>query len=224
MLTLTINRPWLPEPRVVSSDANAIKARQRRERRKNAGTCINGTLLVTDGVRCDRCKLVHKHGIAKARLMLDYRDAAVCNPRWIPPGDHMPHYRTMMKNAEYLNSADLFDEKNDVFREAVVQIDRVTKGEIAGEKGRKDGMPFVYFKGKGKPLGANATNCKSIARIAGSPKTERWIGLWITLYVTKTDSRDGEVDCIRIRPKAAKPGEQGGDAFDSNDVQAEDRQ
>jgi hypothetical protein len=75
---------------------------------------------------------------------------------------------------------------------------------VVGEKGRKKDMPFVYFKGKKKPLGINATNGATIARLAGSPKTERWHGLAITLHVIVTDVQGEPRDAIRVRPKAAR--------------------
>lgn len=119
----------------------------------------------------------------------------------------MPHWRSMFsKQSEYLRSADLWDDKRDGFREVVVQIERVAQGTIVGEKGRADKMPFAYFVDKQKPLGLNATNCKTLVALSGSQNASKWVGLWITLYVTKTESKTGEVvDAIRIRPKLAEP-------------------
>lgn len=117
----------------------------------------------------------------------------------------MPNVMTMFKSALHLTASDLYDDKSDSFREAVVEIERVTPGEIVGEKGRKDGMPFVYFKGKNKPLGLNKTNTKTIIRLTGTFNHEKWIGVWLTLYVAKVDGKEGEVHAIRIRPKLAQP-------------------
>ena len=113
------------------------------------------------------------------------------------------------KQSEYLRSADLWDDKADGYRDVTVQIERVAQGTITGEKGRQDKMPFVYFANSktGKPLGINATNGKTLCKLAGSQNAARWVGLWITLFVTQTaDKQTGEmVDCIRIRPKLAQP-------------------
>lgn len=116
----------------------------------------------------------------------------------------MPHYRTML-TSENLCAADLWDEPRQQYREVVVQIELVKKGEVVGEKGRKKGMPFAHFVGKQKPLGLNATNCKTLAHLARSPNTDQWKGLWITLFVTKTDVGRETVDAIRIRPELAQP-------------------
>lgn len=122
----------------------------------------------------------------------------------------MAHYRTMLKRAE-LSAADLWSEKDEKYREVVVQIVRITQGEVVGEKGRKKEMPFLHLRsahtGKmiEKPFGANATNCETIAGIAGSPDMKRWLNFWITLYVTKTEMGKGMRDCIRIKPEAAEP-------------------
>lgn len=118
----------------------------------------------------------------------------------------MPHYRTMLTN-DNLCAADLWDEQAQRYREATVQIADVRKGEVVGEKGRKKGMPFAYFANTrtGKPLGLNATNCKTLAHLANSPNVEKWKGLWITLFVTKTDVGRETVDAIRIKPELAQP-------------------
>lgn len=121
----------------------------------------------------------------------------------------MAHYRTMLTSDNFM-AADLWDEADKKYRDAVVQIVTVKKGEVVGEKGRKKGMPFVTMKNArgnalSKPLGLNATNCATLTSIAGSPDTDRWVGLWVTLYVTKTDAGAEKRDCIRIRPEAAGP-------------------
>ncbi len=117
----------------------------------------------------------------------------------------MAHYRTML-TSENLCAADLWDEAKQGYREVVVEVDHVRKGEVVGEKGRKKGMPFAHFKNTrtGKPLGLNATNCRTLASIAGSPNVDKWKGLLITLYVTQTDVGREKVDAIRIRPEAAR--------------------
>jgi len=109
------------------------------------------------------------------------------------------------KASDVLRSADLWDDKREAYAEAVVQIEKVTQGTITGENGRQDKMPFAYFAGKQKPLGLNATNCKTLTALAGTPNAGKWSGLWITLYVIKTTDKKGDqVDAIRIRPKLAK--------------------
>lgn len=152
----------------------------------------------------------------------------------------MAHYRTMLTN-ENFSAADLWSEKLEKYVEIVVQIIDVKRGEVVGEKGRKKGMPFITMRSAKtgqtipKPLGLNATNCETISGVAGAPDMKKWPGLWITLYVTKTEVGKGMRDCIRIRPEAAKvsgapsstpeqpatPNDE--PAFDPSDVQPEDR-
>lgn len=110
----------------------------------------------------------------------------------------MAHYKSMMDTV-WLFAFDL-DGK-----ERHVQIERVVAGELVGQGGRKTKKPCVHFKGVPKPLALNATNAKAISNIAGSPDTDKWIGLWITLYPTQCQSPTGETtDCVRVRPTAPK--------------------
>lgn len=113
----------------------------------------------------------------------------------------MPHWKSMT-DTTWLYAFDLGGKDRNV------QIDRVESGMLVGSGGRKTKKPCVYFKGVEKPLALNATNAKTIVSIAGSPDTDRWIGQWVTLYVTQVNAPDGTlVDAIRIRPKApAIPG------------------
>jgi hypothetical protein len=122
----------------------------------------------------------------------------------------MPHYRTML-TSDNLCAADLWVEEKGAYREIVVEIDHVKRGEVVGEKGRKKGMPFAHLKAPStgralsKPLGLNATNCRTLTSIAGSPDVAKWKGMLITLFVTKTEVGRETVDAIRIRPEAAQP-------------------
>jgi len=152
-----------------------------------------------------------------------------------------------MLKSDKFSAADLWSENLEKYVEIVVQIERVSQGEVIGEKGRKKEMPFLTMRSAKtgqtipKPLGINATNGDTIAGIVGSPDVKKWIGLWITLYVTKTEMGKGMRDCIRIRPQAAQPTtskpttgsgptpepaavELEEPAFDPSDVQPEDRQ
>lgn len=118
----------------------------------------------------------------------------------------MPHYKSMM-DTEWLFAFDLNG------KDQHVQIERVVGGTLIGEGGRKSKKPVAHFKGVSKPLALNATNCKTIASIAGSTNTDKWIGLWITLYVTTAAKPNGEMtEAIRIRPKAPTPPAQKGEA------------
>lgn len=106
------------------------------------------------------------------------------------------HWRSMMDKSTYLGAWDLPEGK-----EVVVRIRDVSQAtEIAGKKTRK---PILYFDGKEKGLLLNATNCKTLARLYGH-YVEQWKGEWVALYVATTSSPDGEVPCVRIKPRAPK--------------------
>ncbi len=76
-------------------------------------------------------------------------------------------------------------------------------GEVVGAGGKKSKKPRAFFRGKKKPLVLNATNCKAITAIVGSPDVERWAGQWITLFPTTCQATTGEtVECIRVKPQA----------------------
>lgn len=104
----------------------------------------------------------------------------------------MPHWR-MMTDREYLFAGDLQG------REVVVEIEKVEAGELVGTGGKKTRKPIARFKGKQKPLGLCATNCKTIAKLYGED-TDKWIGQRVTLYPTTTSFGGETVECIRVRP------------------------
>lgn len=45
----------------------------------------------------------------------------------------------------------------------------------------------------------NKTNAKTIEKVLGTGYTDEWVGEKIQLYVTKTSSPEGLVDCVRVR-------------------------
>lgn len=109
----------------------------------------------------------------------------------------MSHWRAMT-DSEWLRSFDLQG------RDVTVTIDKVVAGEVTGENGRVNKRPVLYFRGKGKPLAANATNCKTIARMYGND-TREWVVKRVTLFPATTKAKSGEmVDCLRIRPEIPK--------------------
>ena len=117
----------------------------------------------------------------------------------------MPHWKSMM-DRDYLFAFDLQG------RDCTVTIAKVTGGEIKGTGGKKSKKPLCYFRESkdNRPLGLNATNCKTIAAMYGND-TKDWIGKRITIYPTTTTFGPDTVDCIRVRPRVpdekAKPGE-----------------
>lgn len=114
----------------------------------------------------------------------------------------MAHWKTMTDH-RWLHAGDLLG------RDVTVQIAKVEAGVLEGEKGKKDRKPVATFRGKEKPFALNATNCKMLTRLFGSPDVNDWVGKWITLYPTTTAGPRGEdVECIRVRPKLPARGAQ----------------
>ena len=118
----------------------------------------------------------------------------------------MPHWRSFT-DRETLGAWDLVNREGQSI-DVTLEISRVIGGKVVShEKPKGERRPFVYLRGPSgeikKPLVCNATNAKTIASLAGSHDTAKWVGLRITLYATKTTVGREEVDCIRIRPRRA---------------------
>jgi len=112
------------------------------------------------------------------------------------------HWKSLFDASEFLFAHDLNG------KDVTVQIEKVTAGQIQGEKGRKNKKPVVAFRGKSKRLALNKTNSRVIAKLYGND-VEQWAGKWITIYPTTTDFGGETVECIRVRPRvpqAPKPG------------------
>jgi hypothetical protein len=89
-------------------------------------------------------------------------------------------------------------------------IGRVTMEEV----GDKD-KGVLYFKNDDvKPLVLNLTNWSMIEEIAGTEDTDKWPGIKIVLYPSKTDFNGRRVPCIRIdAPKPSKPSREPGEDY-----------
>jgi hypothetical protein len=108
----------------------------------------------------------------------------------------VPDYRTMF-DREYIGAWDLVDAEGRPV-DVAVTITKVEAKKVKGPRGESL-KPVISFEGKERSLLANKTNSRTIAGMYG-PKTEEWIGKRITMYPTMTNSPDGEVECIRVRP------------------------
>ena len=108
----------------------------------------------------------------------------------------MTDYRSLY-DKDYIGAWDLKD------KDVTVTITRVIGGSLVGQGGRKSKKPVVYMQGTEKGFAINSTNGKTIAALYGN-HVEEWVGKRITLYKSTTRSPDGsgDVECIRIRPKA----------------------
>jgi hypothetical protein len=93
-------------------------------------------------------------------------------------------------------------------RDVTVTIVEVTGGELNNgtKKNKKPIATIASGSGRkiDKRLALNATNCKTIEQLAGSPDVDKWKGLRITLYPTTTQFGGETKECIRIRPYPPK--------------------
>jgi hypothetical protein len=113
----------------------------------------------------------------------------------------MPNYKSMM-DLPYLGAYSLEGVKNN---EMALTIKTVKAEKITGEGGLQNKKPVIYFEEPNvKPMVLNSTNAKTITLLAGSPITEKWAGLRIIVYATKTRFGKEMVDCLRIRPFLAE--------------------
>jgi hypothetical protein len=64
--------------------------------------------------------------------------------------------------------------------------------------GSKEECTVAYFVEDLKPLILNTTNCKTIARVWGTPYVEDWAGRKITLKVKKVSAFGEMVDAVRV--------------------------
>ena len=105
------------------------------------------------------------------------------------------HYKKLM-NPDYLGAYAL-----DPGKDLVVTIRSVANEMIIGADGKKEECIVARFHERDiKPMILNATNCKTITKLAGSPFIENWQGMKIQLFVEKVKAFGDVVEALRIRP------------------------
>lgn len=80
----------------------------------------------------------------------------------------------------------------------IVQIKDVKKEVVQGQRGKEEKLVAHISADPDKWI-LNKTNAKTIEKVLGSGYIEDWAGKKIQLYVTKTSSPEGLVDCVRVR-------------------------
>ena len=73
-----------------------------------------------------------------------------------------------------------------------------------GTSGKKEKGLLVHFTEQPKPMICNATNAKTITKVAGSPYIEDWPGVRIALYSEEVSAFGETVDALRVRPYPPK--------------------
>lgn len=105
------------------------------------------------------------------------------------------HYKKLM-NPDYLGAYAL-----DPGKDLVVTIRSVANEMIIGADGKKEECIVARFHERDiKPMILNATNCKTITKLAGSPFIENWQGMKIQLFVEKVKAFGDVVEALRVRP------------------------
>lgn len=93
--------------------------------------------------------------------------------------------------------------------EPILTITAAGMEKVIGSDGKKEDCLVIRYKGVGPgKMIVNATNSRSIEKLAGTPYIEKWTGTQIQVYAEKVRAFGDVVDAIRIRPfkpKAAAP-------------------
>lgn len=93
--------------------------------------------------------------------------------------------------------------------EKTLTIKNVRREIVTGAEGKKEECTVVHFMENEKPLILNATNGKTIQKIAGSGYIEQWEGVRIALKVEAVKAFGDIVDAVRVSkkkpPQAPKP-------------------
>lgn len=82
-----------------------------------------------------------------------------------------------------------------------VEIVSVSKEMVTGADGKKEECTVAKLKGE-KPFILNATNCKSLQRLFGSPYIEEWKGKKCIIYAEKVKAFGDVVEALRIKSTA----------------------
>ncbi len=114
----------------------------------------------------------------------------------------MAHYKSMYDQSDFLFAFDLQGRPHDLV------IEKVTAGEVTGQKGRKAKKPVIAFRGAKKRFAANKTNGATIAQLYGTD-TKDWVGKSVTLFPSTTEMDGKTVECIRIKNVAPRSGKSG---------------
>lgn len=115
----------------------------------------------------------------------------------------MAHWRTAF-DSEVMTSGDLMG-----LGDVTATIESASPGFVTAQ-GKPKKMLLLKLAGFAKPLGANPTNCRTIAGVLGTPDYRQWAGRRIVLFVAMVDAPDPldkrrtvKTEAIRVRPAAA---------------------
>ena len=118
--------------------------------------------------------------------------------------ENQTHYRKVFKS-DHLGCADLED-----FIESgsnlIFTISHVNQERGARVAGKKIDANIAYFVEKIKPLVLNATNSKTVSKLANSVFVENWKNIPVQLYIDPNVKMKGEMTGgVRVSPNKIKP-------------------
>lgn len=115
--------------------------------------------------------------------------------------EKLTHWKQTM-NPDYLGAWALQPGE-----EPVLTITGAGIEKVIGSDGKKEECLVIRYRekvGPGKMI-CNATNSKTIEKLAGTPYIERWAGTQIQVYVEKVKAFGDVVDALRIRSTKPRP-------------------
>lgn len=108
------------------------------------------------------------------------------------------HWRALT-NPNYLGAYSLADGKD-----LILTINAVKQEKVIGTDGKSDECTVIYFSDSEKPMIANVTNLRMIAKVIGSPFVDEWAGHKIQIGVEKVRAFGDVVEALRVRKFAPK--------------------
>lgn len=104
---------------------------------------------------------------------------------------NLTHYRKVFKS-DHLGCADL-EEFQESGSNLIFTIKCVRQERGAKVAGRKIDANIAYFQESIKPLVLNATNSKTLSKLADSCFVENWSNISVQLYIDPSATMKGEV-------------------------------
>lgn len=118
----------------------------------------------------------------------------------------MPDIMKMGKNPNYLGSWDLEEQPN---REITLTIAKIVDENVVAKGGQGELCTVIHWREPGfKPMIANVTNKKMLARLYKTTDTEKLVGKAVCIGIDEVKAFGGVHDALRIRkriPKIATP-------------------
>lgn len=115
----------------------------------------------------------------------------------------MPTHWKKLTNPDYLGAYSIEDGKD-----LILTVKKVVQEAVTGADGKKEDCIVCYWVENQKPMILNVTNCKQIAKLAGSPYIENWAGVKLQIGVERVKAFGDVVDALRVRKTKPKQTEE----------------